>query len=157
MSVVNSKRRTRQPKRAVLPGIRRDDSDDELGVDDHPWEWVYADHSSTPQANPDGSTRKRKRFAEDGPEIVSAKMGPFECKIGDTVLLKAEGSGEAWVGLICEFVEEDEDGEKGARFMWFSSQSEIRNKEKKRTDFLWVSHAGCWPFIRCDADSIAIE
>lgn len=144
MSAANPNRRNRQPKRAVLPGIRRDDSDDELGVDDHPWEWIYADHASTPQAKPDGSSRKRKRVAEDEAPIVGARMGSFECKVGDTVLLKAEGSSEAWVGLICEFLKEEEtdDGEKAARFMWFSSQSEIRNKEKKRTDFLSVSHAG---------------
>lgn len=143
MSTVNPIRRTRQLKRAVLPGIRRDDSDDELGDEDHPWEWVYAEHTDTPQTKTDASTRKRKRAAEDGADIVSAKMGSFECRVGDTVLLKAEGSGEAWVGLICEFMEEDEDGEKAARFMWFSSPSEIRNKEKKRTDSLWASHIGC--------------
>jgi origin recognition complex subunit 1 len=65
-------------------------------------------------------------------------MGRFECHIGDCVLLKADGSNEAWVALICEFVE-DEDGDKAANFMWFSSEKEIRNKEKKRMDFHWVS------------------
>ncbi|KAL1883863.1 hypothetical protein VTK73DRAFT_7651 [Phialemonium thermophilum] len=61
-------------------------------------------------------------------------MGSFKCYLGDTVLLKAEGSNEAWVGIICEFIEED-DGDKAANFMWFSTEKEIRNKEKKRQDF----------------------
>jgi origin recognition complex subunit 1 len=63
-------------------------------------------------------------------------MGSFECRLGDTVLLKADGSGEAWVGIICDF-QADEDGDKAANFMWFSSAQEIRNP-KKRTDFLEV-------------------
>ncbi|KAK3298918.1 P-loop containing nucleoside triphosphate hydrolase protein [Chaetomium fimeti] len=62
-------------------------------------------------------------------------MGTFECYLGDTVLLKADGSNEAWVGIICEF-QTDEEGEKAAYFMWFSSSQEIRNPKKKRTDFL---------------------
>jgi origin recognition complex subunit 1 len=64
-------------------------------------------------------------------------MGNFECKVGDCVLLKAEGTNEAWVGMICEFIEED-DGEMVANFMWFATEKEIRNKEKKRTDFMQV-------------------
>lgn len=157
MSPSEPPRRTKRTNRA-LPGITREDSDDELGVDDHPWEWVYADHSKTEQPKGDGNTRKRKRTVEGEPEIVSAKMGPFECNVGDTVLLKAEGSGEAWVGLICEFVEE-EDGEKAANFMWFSSEKEIRNKEKKRADNVWVSHAGHRPFDSwcCETDLESAE
>lgn len=58
---------------------------------------------------------------------------------GDAVLLKAEGN-QAWVGLICDFFEDE--GEEGnvkmARFMWFLSEKEIRNKSTKRTDFLPV-------------------
>lgn len=64
-------------------------------------------------------------------------MGSFQCKIGDTVLLKAEGN-EAWVGIICNFREDEEDEEKMADFMWFSTPREIRNKIKKRTDALEV-------------------
>lgn len=67
-------------------------------------------------------------------------MGPFSCFVGDCVLLKAEGSNEAWVGVIYEFVDSDEDGDKAANFLWLSSEKEIRNKERKRMDFLWV----CW-------------
>jgi origin recognition complex subunit 1 len=35
--------------------------------------------------------------------------------IGDTVLLKAEGSNKAWIGAICDFQEYD--GEKSANFL----------------------------------------
>lgn len=133
-------RASKRTKRA-LPGIAREDSDDELGYDDHPWEWIYADSqpASTHVAQDHGSARKRKRTAVEGePEIVGARMGSFSCRLGDTVLLKAEGSGEAWVGIICEFLDDEED-DKSANFMWFSSEKEIRNKQKKRTDHLWVS------------------
>ena len=105
-----------------IGGVAREDSDDELGLEDHPWEWVYADDGQ------DG---------EGGEEIIGARMGSFDCKIGDCVLLKAEGAGEAWIGLICDF-QEAEDGEKAANFMWFSTEREIRNKEKKRKDALLV-------------------
>ena len=54
------------------------------------------------------------------------------------MLLKAEGN-QAWVGLVCDFFEdEDEDNVKMAKFMWFQSEKEIRNKSTKRTDFLPV-------------------
>lgn len=138
MSPFESPRTTKRAKRAIPTGIARVDSDDELGIDDHPWEWVYADKQKNSQANEDGAIRKRKRTTEGEPQIVAARMGSFTCSVGDTVLLKAEGTGEAWVGIICEFLEED-DGEKAANFMWFSSEKEIRNKQKKRTDSHWVS------------------
>ena len=56
------------------------------------------------------------------------------------MLLKAEGS-QAWVGLICDFFEDEgeDDNVKMAKFMWFLSEKEIRNKSTKRTDFLPVS------------------
>lgn len=98
-------------------GIAREDSDDELGLEEHPWSWIYADDVV-------GS-------------IVGASHGKFECKLGDCVLLKAEGTSQAWVGIICDF-QEDEEGEKVANFMWFSTEKEIRNKDKKRTDSLPV-------------------
>ncbi|KAB5579975.1 P-loop containing nucleoside triphosphate hydrolase protein [Coniochaeta sp. 2T2.1] len=124
---------TRQRKPKPLPGITREDSDDELGTEDLPWEYIYQsdlpDASQEDEANP----RKRKRGAGQN-KIVGARTGDFECKLGDTVLLKAEGSNEAWVGLICEFG--DDNGEMSAYFMWFSSEKEIRNSQKKRTDFV---------------------
>lgn len=125
------KRSRRQPT-----GVTRDDSDDELGVEDHPWEWIYAEKHAEPKEG--WSSRKRKRVDESQPKIIGARMGSFECALGDTVFLKAEGSGEAWIAIICDF-QDDVDGEKTAHFMWFSSEKEIRNKHKKRSDNLWVS------------------
>ncbi|KAI1387033.1 P-loop containing nucleoside triphosphate hydrolase protein [Hypoxylon trugodes] len=114
---------------AVVTGIARDDSDDELGIDDHPWEWIY------PQSEPSDSTTKRKRNSQH--DIIGARMGTFECYVGDCVLLKAEeSSNEAWVAIIAEFREEDEDGDKAANFLWFSTEKEIRKSDRKRTDFL---------------------
>jgi len=116
--------------RRILAGaVARDDSDDELGLEDHPWQYVYA---------------------QDGSDvIVGAWMGKFRCGVGDIVLLKAEGSKEAWVGLICEFgdivfgAEDEGEGEKremAANFMWFATEKEVnpRNKQKKRMDSLPV-------------------
>lgn len=102
-------------------GVLREDSDDELGYDDHPWEWIH------------------ERAKNGKLELVGARTGKFKCMLGDAVLLKAEGVGEAWIGLICSFQEEeDEDGEvkMEANFMWFSTEREITNKKKKRTDAL---------------------
>ncbi|CAK7204738.1 Origin recognition complex, subunit 1 [Sporothrix eucalyptigena] len=131
-------RKKRTP--AIVPGVSRDDSDDELGELDHPWEWIYDDErpEQEEKGTRDGSEfpRKRKRAVVES-SIVGARMGTFECFLGDTVLLKAEGSNEAWVGIICEFIDDDgDDGEKAAHFMWFSTEKEIRNKARKRTDFM---------------------
>ena len=105
-------------------GVSRDDSDDELGLEDIPWEYIYS---------------------KEGHDIIGARIGSFQCFLGDAVLLKAEGTKEAWVGLICAFndleadeQEDRESNEKAAYFMWFSSDREIRNKAKKRTDCLAV-------------------
>ncbi|RYP45450.1 hypothetical protein DL768_008201 [Monosporascus sp. mg162] len=122
-------------------GVVRDDSDDELGVDDRPWEWVYASpggprsQSSAARSQLEGG-RKRKR-EDPSPKIVGARMGNFQCRIGDCVLLNAEGSNEAWVAIITDFVESDEDSDKAASFLWFSTEKEIRNRERKRADYLW--------------------
>lgn len=117
-----SRSRTERAKQYIYDGgILREDSDDELGLEDHPWQWI---HSTS---------------AEGKPEIVGARMGQFQCHVGDCVFLKAEGNKEAWIGLICDFQEEtDEDGdvEMTANFMWFSTEREIRSKTKKRSDFL---------------------
>lgn len=98
----------------------REDSDDELGLDDLPWEWIY-----------------------EGKKICGARMGSFECHLGDAVLLKAPASNEAWVAILYDFSdaeEEDDDGdtviEKQATMLWFSSEKEIRNNRKKRTNVL---------------------
>lgn len=138
-------------------GVTREDSDDELGFEDLPWEWIYKsavedkesaaddtardDEDAATGLNSKFRSRKRKashdRLKASNEEIIGAKMGTFECKVGDCVLLKAEGNNEAWVGLICEFMD-DVDGGKVANFMWFSTEKEIRNKEKKRKDFMQV-------------------
>ncbi|KAH0263713.1 origin of replication binding protein, partial [Aureobasidium melanogenum] len=101
-------------------GVLREDSDDELGTEDLPWEWIYTPNKT----------------------IIGAQIGDFKCHIGDTVLLKAAGN-EAWVAIIQDFSEgeiEDDDGEiindMKASFLWFSSEKEIVNKNKKRQDFL---------------------
>jgi origin recognition complex subunit 1 len=123
-------------KRRALPGISREDSDDELGSDDLPWEWIY--NIEDPDRASDDAQNNRKRRKVTGNKIVGARMGTFECRIGDIVLLKADGSNEAWVAIICEFAEDDGEGEKAANFMWFTTEKEIRNKDKKRNDFYWV-------------------
>ncbi|PHH91748.1 hypothetical protein CDD83_10452 [Cordyceps sp. RAO-2017] len=118
------------------------DSGDELASDDQPWEWIYnveePVHGDGGGGGGGGGQSDRKRRKVSGTKIVGARMGRpggFECRVGDCVLLKAEGSNEAWVAMICEFVEDDGEGEKAANFMWFSTEKEIRNKNKKRTDF----------------------
>lgn len=139
MAPHNLARKVTEPgvrRKAPPQGISREDSDDELGIDDLPWEWIY-NAEDTDRAN-DDAQNDRKRRKVTGNKIVGARMGTFECRIGDTVLLKADGSNEAWVAIICEFVEDDGEGEKAANFMWFSTEKEIRNRDKKRTDFYWV-------------------
>jgi len=127
--------RNTQKRPRHVPGVVREDSDDELGVEDHPWQWVFED-ASVQSSNGQGNSRKRKRGEN---LIVGARMGDFECRLGDCVMLKADGSNEAWVAIICEFVDDDgDDGEKAANFMWFSTEKEIRNKERKRSDGLPV-------------------
>ncbi|KAG8533358.1 uncharacterized protein KY384_002141 [Bacidia gigantensis] len=131
-------------------GIARDDSDDELGLEDHPWEWIY---SHSPAATPQKQRHRNEKPSKPALQIIGARMGKFECHVGDCVLLKAEGNNEAWVGLICDFIEDDEDeSEAGdesdsgyesgkgrgmaAEFMWFSTAKEIRNEKKRRSDAL---------------------
>ncbi|SMR42717.1 unnamed protein product [Zymoseptoria tritici ST99CH_1E4] len=119
------KKRTKleQARHILSGGVVREDSDDELGLEDHPWEWIYEN----------GSKKGT---------IVGARMGSFECRLGDTVLLKAPSNNEAWVAILHEFTEgeiEEDDGEvvmeKQATMLWFASEKEIRSKNK-RTDFL---------------------
>ena len=56
----------------------------ELGYDDLPWEWIYADptHATEPTTTP--GARKRKIHPDDAdPDIIGAKMGSFQCRLGD--------------------------------------------------------------------------
>lgn len=129
-----SRSKLEQARRLLAGGtIAREDSDDELGYEDLPWEWIYAAPSNA--TIPQSKKRKREN-GEHELEIVGARMGSFECRVGDIVFLKSADN-QAWVGLIGEF-QEDEDGDKLANFMWFSSPAEIRNKAKKRADFFKV-------------------
>ena len=109
--------------------ISREDSDDELGSEDLSWEWIYESDSQ----------RKNDH-------IVGAKFGTFECMLGDCVLLKAEGHKRAWVAIICEFFPSEAlDDDKKANFMWFSSEKEIRNRDRKRSDTLKVRWSASLP------------
>ncbi|KAH7028378.1 P-loop containing nucleoside triphosphate hydrolase protein [Macrophomina phaseolina] len=129
-------------------GVLREDSDDELGIEDHPWEWIYDGQNdsnnqdydgdeATPPKRGGGARAKKPRALKRS--IIGARMGNFECRLGDTVLLKAEGN-EAWVGIVCDLFDGRDDdadeAEKMANFMWFSTPKEIRNKARRRTDYL---------------------
>jgi origin recognition complex subunit 1 len=134
-------------------GMAREDSDDELGYEDHPWEWIYVADTERNKANgneglsPNKADSKLTRDSgrsKKGPnKIIGARMGSFECKLGQVVLLKSPEAGRDWAGIICEFLEvEDEDGQgedmiKSANIMWLASPDEfISTKNKKRLDAL---------------------
>ncbi|RPA85870.1 P-loop containing nucleoside triphosphate hydrolase protein [Ascobolus immersus RN42] len=122
--------------RALLHGgVPREDSDDELGDEDLPWEWIYEEIEIV-VPKPKRQKRNAKPETEKVIEIVGAKMGSFECRLGDCLLIKGEGlQGEAFVGLAAEFLE-SENGEKMCKVMWFSTEFEIKNQKKKRMDYL---------------------
>ncbi|KAI9928828.1 hypothetical protein ASPWEDRAFT_49033 [Aspergillus wentii DTO 134E9] len=135
-------------------GLVRDDSDDELGEEDHPWDWIYdtgkedtkTEESKEPAANDAEEKSSRRRSARPGAKrrrtIIGARMNTFECKLGQVVLLKSPEPGKDWVGIITEFVEEEDEEEEGgvlksANIMWFASPDEFMStKNKKRTDAL---------------------
>lgn len=132
-------------------GLVRDDSDDELGYEDLPWEWVFEkdpDAGKAEDVNGDDEAFSRRRSVRPGSKrlrrIVAARMGNFECKLGQVVLLKSPEPGKDWVGIITEFVEEedeeDEEDEgmvKCANIMWFASPDEFMStRNKRRTDAL---------------------
>ncbi|KAF5641880.1 origin recognition complex subunit 1 [Fusarium sp. NRRL 52700] len=129
MAPLNSEENTKRQ----LSKVPQDLSDDELADVEPSWQWIY---NSAPTAERgDGIQSDRKRRKVTGDRISGARIGQFECRVGDTVMLKADGSNEAWIALICEFVEDDGEGEKAANFMWFSSEKEIRSRDKKRSDY----------------------
>lgn len=135
-------------------GMVRDDSDDELGYEDHPWEWIYEDETEKddkkesedpiPEDAEKTPTRRRssRPSAKRPRKIVGARMGSFECRLGQVVLLKSPEAGKDWAGIIVEFLEEeDEENEgeviKSANIMWFASPDEfLSTKNKKRADAL---------------------
>ncbi|EEY18975.1 origin recognition complex subunit 1 [Verticillium alfalfae VaMs.102] len=122
--------------RRQLTGVPRDDSDDELGTDDIPWEWIYEEPANSHSEDITSSHKKKVRDTTSaGRKIIGAQLEGFRCLVGECVLLKAEGLKEAWVAIICSFLDR-EDGEKAAEFMWFSTDKEIITKKKKRNDYL---------------------
>jgi origin recognition complex subunit 1 len=141
--------------RKLLAGanLRQDDSDD-----DEEYEWIYEEGNESADEGDEVASKKRKRQSAASRQertIIGAKKGSFRCMIGDSVLLKAEDGNPPWVGIILSFLE-DEDGDMAADFLCeflreflkgvgsdilpgFSSEKEIVNKTKKRSDFLPVS------------------
>jgi origin recognition complex subunit 1 len=129
-------------------GFAREDSDDELGYEDLPWEWIYSNDSSNAQEKEeDGDkTPARKRRASTLNDasrkavIVGAKMGDFLVKVGDTVLLKSPEQGKDWAGIICAFsnVDDDDEEEMCAHIQWFCSPEELSGGKnfKPRSDVL---------------------
>lgn len=115
-------------------GLAREDSDDELGVEDIPWSWVY-DADGESQEGDKTPTRKRKAKAlNTTPKIKGAQMGSFACYIGDTVLLKSPEHGKDWVGIISHFSDSNDDGEEemSASIMWFCSPEEVSRGKRSR-------------------------
>lgn len=122
--------------RKLLKGVIREDSDDELGDEDLPWEWIYASSEDgdafdrgSPSNTPSGNQRVQRK--PQSQRIIGARLGHrFDCRIGDCLLIKGEGlSGEAYVGMACEFT--DEDSEMQCNVMWFSTGFEVKNKNKR--------------------------
>lgn len=134
-------------------GLVRDDSDDELGDEDLPWHWIYdteeedTENKETTSATDEAETKSARRRAarpsvKRRRNIIGARMGSFECRLGQVVLLKSPEPGKDWVGIITEFLEEhDEEAEDGvvksANIMWFASPDEFMStKNKRRADAL---------------------
>ncbi|KAJ9270088.1 hypothetical protein DTO212C5_3827 [Paecilomyces variotii] len=162
MDPLNSKQAGGRPNRNVRErghewltkgGVVHDDSDDELGYEDHPWEWVYepeeeqdGDQDATDPVQHDTDSQPRRRRSSrpatrKARKIIAARMGSFECKLGQVILLKSPEAGKDWVGIISEFLEdENEDtGEpvKSVNVMWFASPDEfLSTRNKKRADAL---------------------
>lgn len=115
-------------------------SEDELTAEQHEWEWVYEDGSISEEET---QTNSRKRKASEAftqgesRRIVGARKGTEELRLGDAVLLKAPRN-ELWVAIIYEFLEDENEEEKEAKFMWFTSPKDIRNKTKRRNDAMSV-------------------
>ncbi len=136
---------SRTKKWLTKGALHREDSDDELGYEDHPWEWVYDDENTAEPEEQQTPSKKRKASAMSDSArrkatIIGARMGSFSVKIGDSVLLKSPEQGKDWVGLICAFSETDEDGEEEmcAHIQWFAAPDELAfgKKSKTRPDIL---------------------
>ncbi|OCT44764.1 Origin recognition complex subunit 1 [Cladophialophora carrionii] len=120
-------------------GLRREDSDDELGYEDHPWHWIYEEDEKSlgDQRSP---SKKRKASAIDGKKKpIGARMGSFSVRVGDSVLLKSPEQGKDWVGLACDFSDKNEDGEEEmcVHIQWFCTPEELMSgKRSKLPDVL---------------------
>ena len=135
-----------RPKKWLTKGaLHREDSDDELGYEDHPWQWVYDGEKAADSEEQRTPSKKCKVSAiSDSTRrkttIIGAHMGGFSVKIGDSVLLKSPEQGKDWVGLICAFSETDEDGEEEmcAHIQWFAAPDELAfgKRSKTRPDIL---------------------
>ncbi|KAE8346639.1 hypothetical protein BDV24DRAFT_175583 [Aspergillus arachidicola] len=143
--------RTQAQQWMTKGGLVRDDSDDELGDEDLPWEWIYAVDTAenkedtvtdAPEDTPRSNRRRTSRAnAKNRRPIIGARMGSFECKLGQVVLLKSPEPGKDWVGIITEFIEEEDEAEgetiKSANIMWFASPDEFMStRNKRRADAL---------------------
>lgn len=123
----------------------QDESEDELSREDTTWEWIYGniDKSEVLEAEKENDRPMRDCTKSIGEEkatrrsIVGARNGGFECFVGDILRLKADRN-ESWIALLVEFVDDDNEDEKCANFLWFSSPKDIRNKAKRRNDALPV-------------------
>ncbi|KIW11937.1 hypothetical protein PV08_09210 [Exophiala spinifera] len=122
----------RQKKYATKGGLHREDSDDELGYEDHPWQWVYSDEGATYSPDEEKTPSKKRKAdalstSAKKRQIIGAQMGSFSVKVGDAILLKSPEQGKDWVGLICAFSETDEDGEDemSVYIQWFCTPEEL--------------------------------
>ncbi|KAK4938937.1 Origin recognition complex, subunit 1 [Elasticomyces elasticus] len=134
----------RQKKFATKGGLHREDSDDELGYEDHPWQWIYEDEEDQPtnKGEPPSKKRKTSNVAPSSRKrpIVGAQMNSFVVRLGDAILLKSPEQGKDWVGLVCSFSETDEDGddEMSVYIQWFCTPEELAfgKRSKIRPDVL---------------------
>lgn len=115
-------------------------SEDELASDHDDWQWIYEEGEvSCVETNSPSKKRKASEAFGQASErqIVGAQKGSLLLRLGDAVLLKAARN-EQWVALVTEFLPDETEDGKEARFMWFTSPKEIRNKAKRRTDAMSV-------------------
>ncbi|EGR50790.1 uncharacterized protein TRIREDRAFT_104683 [Trichoderma reesei QM6a] len=129
---------TRGRKRAFSTAALDEASDDGGSAESEhlEWEWIYSSDQSEHGEDDGAGDRKRRKVAGNS-KIVGARYGDFECRVGDTVMLKADGSNGTWVAIICDFRDDDAVDGMAANFMWFSTEKEIPNKDKKRKDYYW--------------------
>ncbi|TAQ89436.1 hypothetical protein B7494_g2209 [Chlorociboria aeruginascens] len=129
-------------------GSRNDSNDDS---EDYAWEWISPEigpsedgvnESGEDMFDEDSSPKKRRskllrNAARKGGKqhAAAAKKGDFKIALGDCVLIKAEGSHDPWFGIICEFLDDDVEDEKVAKFMWLVKQEDIHNGKSKRHDY----------------------